>query len=794
MIKILIIGGNQHEAHETELLIRKKMSNVDILSVAGKESGIDAVEKFAPDVILIDFLLPKTKGYTVCKILKEKENTSHIPIILMTFGHTGTGDRIKGLQAGCDAFISKPLDSGELEVMIKVMYRIKIAEENLRIKNKELEKEVKQKTEELIINELRYTGLFELAGNIIVVADKNNRFTQWNKAAEGFYGLSKEEVIGKTIQELVEEPKMQDYILKVLEKIKEGKRVEDYILKFNDKNEIKTVLWNITKMESPGGEYNGFMGIGQDITLREKALHELKKKEEQLRQSEQFFKRIMDAANDAIILLDEEFNIRLWNGAAIKIFGFSRQNVIDQNIFESIFPENYKTLINNYSKQIFEKSKKDTTGFTFGLSAKKKSGELIPIEISMSGTEFRNEKYLVVIAKDITQRKKTEKELLKAKEKAEESDNLKTAFLSNMSHEIRTPMNAIVGFSQLLSNPNFDQSKKDLFVEQININSESLLKLIEDIIYISKIEAGKIEIIKTDYSLNLLMQELYTSFLEHKRRMEKENVELRLNLAIKNEEPIINTDVQRLKQILSNLIGNALKFTEKGFVEFGYRLQDDEHLLFYVQDTGMGINKEKIKYVFDRFTKVSAKKTKLYGGTGLGLSISKHLVEYLGGKIWVESEENKGSIFKFTHPFKINQIKIKPDKRFSITNINKILENIKILVAEDEEINFLFLKETLTQSGAIVDWAKNGKEAVDLNQNKDYDVILMDIKMPIMDGYEATKEIKAQKPESLIIAQTAYALPDEREMGYIAGCDDYLSKPIDPINLIKMIKQHLDKK
>ncbi|RLD78163.1 MAG: hypothetical protein DRJ10_10780, partial [Bacteroidetes bacterium] len=430
----------------------------------------------------------------------------------------------------------------------------------------------------------------------------------------------------------------------------------------------------------------------------------------------------------------------------------------------------------------------------FELSAKRKDGQMIPVELSMSGTHVQNKSFLIVIIKDITLRKQTEKSLLIAKEKAEESDNLKTAFLSNMSHEIRTPMNAIVGFSQLLSNPNFDQEKKEVFVEQININSESLLKLIEDIIYISKIEAGKVEIIKTECLINRLLEELYTSFQEHKRRMDKSKINLILEIGVKEPDFILNTDPQRLKQIFTNLLGNALKFTEEGTVEFGYHVKNEKFLEFYVKDTGMGIKKEKLKYVFDRFTKVSANKTKLYGGTGLGLSISKHLIEHLGGKIHVESVEDIGSKFIFIHPFEKYFADTTVSYIETTTTFENLLINSNILVAEDEEINFLFLKETLQQSGAKVDWAKNGQEAVDLALNKAYDLILMDMKMPVMDGYDATKKIKKIKPNTPIIAQTAYALPEEQKIGYEAGCDFYLSKPIDPINLINTIKKYLPEK
>ncbi|MEN8119175.1 MAG: response regulator [Bacteroidota bacterium] len=792
MIKILIIGGNKNESANIASILFEKIEQSDIIVVIDGAQGIYKAQEFQPDVILIDFILSDMKGYVACEKLKSETKTSHIPIVLMTYGHTGAGDRIKGLRAGCDAFISKPIDAGEISTLIHVMNRVKVAEDEIKHKNLELEKEVKRKTEELIIKELKYASLFEAAGNIIILFNEKNQITEWNKSAEKIYHLSKNDVIGKHPKKIIPDDKTWQYVKKMLTKIKKEKKDDDHVLKTLDPDgDIVTVLWNITKFDKHDGSYNGFLAIGQDISLKEKAESERKKSEEKLRQSEQFFKRIMDSANDAILILDKEFKIQLWNHAAIQIFGYGRKEAIGQIVFENIFPLNYRPLIEQYRQQIIGKNTDKSQGITFELSAKQKNGRTIPLELSMSGTYVQNESFLIVIAKDITLRKRNEKTLLVAKEKAEESDNLKTAFLSNMSHEIRTPMNAIVGFSQLLSNPNFDQEKKDVFIEQININSDSLLKLIEDIIYISKIEAGKVDIIKTECLINKLLEELHTSFLEHKRRMDKNKVDLALEIGVKEPDFILNTDPQRLKQIFTNLLGNALKFTEEGSVEFGYQVKNKNFLEFYVKDTGMGIKKEKLKYVFDRFTKVSAKKTKLYGGTGLGLSISKHLVDHLGGKIRVESVEDKGSKFIFTHPYKKYFSETTESHIETKTTIEYLLKNTNILVAEDEEINFLFLKETLRQSGANVDWAKNGKEAVDLAINKEYDLILMDMKMPVMDGYDAIKKIKPIKPNTPIIAQTAYALPEEQKIGYEAGCDFYLSKPIDPINLINTVRKHL---
>jgi len=795
MIKILIIGGNTNESENIASLLYTKLEKADILVITGGEQANERTKEFKPDVIFIDFILPKLKGYVACERLKSDESTGHIPIVLMTYGHTGAGDRIKGLRAGSDAFIAKPIDAGEITVLANVMHRIKIAEDEIKQKNFDLEKEVKKKSEELIHKELKYVSLFDAAGNIIILVDKNNNITEWNKSAEKIYQLSKTDVIGKHPKEIITDDKMWQYLKKMLAKLKTGRKVDNYILKSLDKNnETVSVLWNITKFENADGSYNGFLGIGQDISLREKAESARKRSEEKLRQSEQFSKRIMDSANDAILLLDKNYKIQLWNLAAIKIFEYGRKEAIDQNVFDMIFPINYKPLIEQYRQQIISKKTNKNEGVTFELSAINKNDLSFPVELSMSGIYVKGQAFLIVIIKDITIRKQIQKSLLEAKEKAEESDNLKTAFLSNMSHEIRTPMNAIVGFSQLLSNPNFDQQKRDVFVEQININSESLLKLIEDIIYISKIEAGKIEIIETECLINRLLEELYTSFLEHKRRMDKNSINLKLEIGVKEADFIITTDPQRLKQVFTNLLGNALKFTEKGTVEFGYHVKDKKFLQFYVKDTGMGIKKEKLKYVFDRFTKVSARKTKLYGGTGLGLSISKHLVEHLGGKIRVESTESIGSTFIFTHPYK-KQFSDSTKSSIDTSNtFEELLKHTSILVAEDEEINFLFIKETLLQSGAKVDWAKNGQEAIDLALNKEYDLILMDMKMPVVDGYDATKRIKTIRPHIPIIAQTAYALPEEQKIGYEAGCDFYLSKPIDPINLINTVQKYIAEK
>lgn len=408
-------------------------------------------------------------------------------------------------------------------------------------------------------------------------------------------------------------------------------------------------------------------------------------------------------------------------------------------------------------------------------------------------------KGVIGVITDITELKERERNLKKEKNKAKTSDKLKTSFLSNMSHEIRTPMNAIVGFSQLLTTPELPEDKKEVYVNQINYNAEQLLKLIEDIIEVSKIEAGKVKVDKSECYVNQLLDELHTSFTAHKGILGKHNVKLKISKDVRDRDFVVFTDRYRLNQILSNLLGNALKFTDKGFIEFGYNKDKDEGkdvLEFYVKDTGLGINKDKLPYIFDRFSKIPASKTKLYGGTGIGLSISKSLVELLGGRIYVESEENKGTAFYFTVPFEKREggNKTKSENENNEYGVVRRYNwaDKKILVAEDEEMNFLYLNEVLKATKAKIVWMQNGKLAVEEFKAKphEYDLVLMDIKMPKMDGYEATKAIKEIDKNTPVIVQTAYAMKSEREKGFAAGCNEYLEKPVKQDLLFQLIEKY----
>ena len=381
-------------------------------------------------------------------------------------------------------------------------------------------------------------------------------------------------------------------------------------------------------------------------------------------------------------------------------------------------------------------------------------------------------------------------DLALAKRKAEESDHLKTAFLSNMSHEIRTPMNAILGFSNLLSHPDISSIEKEEFINLIRINGKNLLTLVEDIIDISKIDSGQLQIKNTSCNLHQVMTIVYDSFLDDIKRRGLFNLKLYLKEGVADDNIRILTDEHRLQQILINLVGNAVKFTERGFVEFGYTQENDQFLQFYVKDTGIGLPKDKEKEIFERFSKFNSDKDRLYGGTGIGLSIAKHLVDLMGGEIWVESEPLVGTTFYFTIPYHRLSIPINAIEETPEPTKDFNWEGKTFLVAEDEEDNFRYIEVALALSNASLIWARDGQEAVDVFKRvNDIDLVLMDIKMPQMDGYTATREIKNISSKVPVIAQTAYAMSEEKEKSREAGCDDYIAKPIGYDDLLATINR-----
>ena len=390
------------------------------------------------------------------------------------------------------------------------------------------------------------------------------------------------------------------------------------------------------------------------------------------------------------------------------------------------------------------------------------------------------------------EKEKRAAELVIAKEHAEQSDRLKSAFLANMSHEIRTPMNGILGFSGLLKEPDLSGEQQQEYIKIIEKSGARMLNIINDIVDISKIEAGLMKVDIKDTDINEKIEFVYTFF---KPLVEDKRMQLFYIKTLPTKEAIIKSDSEKIYSILTNLVKNAIKYSNEGTIEFGYFLKTDKipaFLEFFVKDTGIGIPKERLEAIFERFIQADITDRMARQGAGLGLSITKAYVEMLGGHIWVESEEGKGSAFYFTLPYNAEPDE-KSDVKKSVPaeSTDVRIKNLKILIAEDDETSGMLTSITIRDCSKEILEAGTGIEAVEIcRKNPDIDLILMDIQMPGLNGHEATRRIRQFNKEVVIIALTAFGLSGDRENAIAAGCNDYIAKPINRDKLLALIRKH----
>lgn len=436
-----------------------------------------------------------------------------------------------------------------------------------------------------------------------------------------------------------------------------------------------------------------------------------------------------------------------------------------------------------YPPEVAEKKREEdvlvaTTGqgLHWTMEGKDKNGNQLILDkrkIRVDGDELSSP-IIVSIEWDITELEMIKRELQSSKEKAEMSDSLKSAFLANMSHEIRTPLNAIVGFSNILAETDVLEEKQE-YAEIIENNNALLLQLINDILDLSKIEAGTLEFVYSDVDVNTLLSDLERSM---SKRVVNENV--RLMFERKEKDCYVSIAKNRLMQVIINLLTNAIKFTDQGSISYGYSCLNKKMLRFYVSDTGRGISVEQQEAIFDRFVKLDS----FAQGTGLGLSICRMIVDHLGGEMGVESEIGKGSTFWFTFPYKAPEKPVREDVIFEKIKVEK--DKLTVLIAEDNAGNFK-LFETILKNDYTIVHAWNGKEAVELFKEYEPHIVLMDINMPEMNGYEATKEIRKLSEVIPIIAVTAYAFASDEEQVMNSGFDAYASKPLNASALKKQM-------
>lgn len=561
-----------------------------------------------------------------------------------------------------------------------------------------------------------------------------------------------------------------------------------------------TVVWVLgtANPEIVNGEIVGYIGTITDITDLKLAEKKIREKIDEVDAQYKKYKELIELATDAFLHGDTKGNLIMVNQAATMLTGFSEEELLKMNLSELLKddemnkkPLRYDLLAKGLTlkeERIFQRKDKSLViiemnskqmpdgthqSFIRNISNRKEAERLIKQQ--NEEIEAQNEEY-----------KQLNEELYRAKEKAEESDRLKSAFLANMSHEIRTPMNAICGFSKLLEKEDIKNDKRKEYIDIINANSQELLSIINDIIDISKIESGLSTVYYNEFNLNTLLENLYRTHLPTARHKE---LVLLLRKGLPDSKANIEGDEQKIKQILNNLVVNALKFTHQGDIVFGYTIKNNT-IEFQISDTGIGIATENQKSIFVRFQQVENATIDSRRGTGLGLPISKAFADLLGGNLWLESDLGKGSSFFFTIPYKsAEQI---ANNETSAANLIPVWKNKKILIVEDDDSSYQYLWVLLVDTGAEIVRAENGEDAIKIfKQSPNINLILMDIRLPQLSGIDATKAIRAENKTIPIIAQSAYAFESDREIALKAGCNAFITKPIDRDDFFETIQLFL---
>lgn len=555
-----------------------------------------------------------------------------------------------------------------------------------------------------------------------------------------------------------------------------------YEAEFRMKHKNGHYVWiksRATALRDENGQAIRMLGTHRDITEEKKSESEYKK----------LYQAIMQSPI-SVLITDKDGYIEFFNPAFCKITGWKDQEILGKkpSILKSgfqtpaFYEKLWKTISSGNEWQGEFKNRKKNGEFYWELAS-----------ISPIKNTFGTITHFVKIAENISYLKKIEKDLKKAKQDAELANNYKNNFIANMSHEIRTPINSIIGFSELIKHENLSQQKRNKYSEIIEENSQSLLRLIDDIIDIAKIEANELKIRKEACSLGEVFTELELTYNNFLRKKDKTALKLVFQLPTQSHHDVIFTDPYRLKQILNNLYINALRHTDDGKIEIGYTILNESKIQFFVSDSGKGIPHSELKNIFKRFTQNDDPSNSEVSGSGLGLSICKDLAILLGGDLNVKSIEGEGSIFLLTIPYDKIKIPMVRSTSKPTTSLKYDFKDYTIMIAEDTPYNYEYLYSILNKTGANVIWAKDGIDVLKLYEKSKVDLILMDIQLPEINGYEATSQIRKSNLDLPIIAQTAYAMAEDKQKCLESGCNEVLVKPIRMDDVLSTVARYLNK-
>ena len=644
----------------------------------------------------------------------------------------------------------------------EISHLLEISKEITNEKKAAIELENHQKTNQAILDALP---------NFIFILDTQGKILDVHTSLEDSLYAPKDKIIGKLITHVLP-AKVSKKISSHIHNLVKTKETQHFFYSLRTDKQHSYYDARLMLMEN-----NKVIAIVKDITARRMA-------ENALKITEKRFQELAKLLPQTIFEIDTHGNIVYTNEYGFKLTGYTQKDLEKgMSIFHMIPSKEHEKLKANFSNLL---TRQKVTPHEYLI--RKKNGTTFPVLIYTSPMYYNKKHigYRGVIA-DISTIKRTENELIKAKEKAEEADRIKTAFLENISHEIRTPLNGIMGLSELLKEKNIPAEDMEHYVDIIVDRGKHLLCIINDIIDIAKIESGQLFYKPKHFALNNMLDKLFTRFSLLKNN-HKDKIDFSIKKGLKNKEDKVYTDPYMLEQILLNLLSNAFKYTRAGSISLAYSMNKKQSIInFTIKDTGIGIPKDKQHLIFDRFRQADESKTKSYGGTGLGLTISKKLVDLLGGDIWVESEFNKGSLFSFSIPCNIFC-------ENSIANQKKSFnwKNKKILIVEDDPSSFYYIKAALKNTDAKIFHAVDGETAIDICKSDcNIDLILMDIQLPKTDGLTATKKIRKFNKDIPIIIETAHAMKQDQQRSLDAGSNDYISKPFERNKLLSVISKYI---
>jgi len=663
------------------------------------------------------------------------------------------------------------------------------ANEALLKLNESLEEQISKRTIELKESEAKFRNVIDQATDIIYSTDEEGYFTFINPIGSNAFGYSKDEIIGKQYINFVPDDYKKE-LFKYYTKIRDRGASNDYY-EFPIQSKSGKIFWigqNVNRIEKANGGFY-YNAVARDITLRKTAEKELEKARIAIVQSEVKYRSVLENLELGLMEVNTEGEIIRVYQKFCEMTGYTSEELIGRNALDTfIVPEFENVLKHQDSRRLNKESG------VYEVQIKRKDGKHIWVIIS--GAPFYNENGEVIgslgIHFEITERKELERNLKIANEKALKAQKAEQAFLANMSHEIRTPLNAIIGMSHLIEDTILDK-KQEEYLEILQDSADLLKGLVSDILDISKIDSGKAEMNKSVFDINSLAKKLVKTFAQQAK---EKNIILKPTIDC-DDQCIVKSDFQWLNQILINLLSNAIKFTPEGEVELVIKLTKKSdyscQIYFEVRDTGIGISAEEKTKIFSSFKQANTNIRKEFGGTGLGLSIASRLVSLLGGELEVISSENNGSRFYFSLNMESSNETIATNTKIRDLEI-KGSDNIYILIVEDNLMNQKYISSLLNKWNINYEIAENGQQAIDIYKMYTFDMIFMDLSMPVMDGYKATDIIrKLPGIEIPIIALTASTFLSKRELALNAGMNDFLAKPFTPIELYKMIQKHLNK-